>query len=304
MKRVLITGATGFIGKALAVEGLARALPVFGIASNSGRGGAPPGLAGEAALRLPDDGLLRVIEQFQPDVIFHCAGSALPALSFSSPSRDFRCSAPVVQDLLESARQAAPRAHLVLLSSAAVYGQAASLPISEKTAPSPVSPYGFHKWIGEILSREYAQVYGLRISSARVFSAYGPHLTKQVVWDSICKLAKPGLAEFPGTGEESRDFIFINDLVDALYRIADREDEGHQVINVASGEETRIAEVVGTVARYMGVSEGRWRFTGQTASAAPPHWRADISELRSLGFETTVSFEEGVRRTVEWSRSR
>lgn len=148
-------------------------------------------------MRLPDEELVQLVNEFQPDVLFHCAGSALPAKSFTSPSHDFQCAVPVVQHLLEAVRRSAPVAHIVLLSSAAVYGQPVAFPISEDVPPAPVSPYGFHKWLGEILAREYAEIYGMRISSARIFSAYGPRLTKQVVWDSIRKLQVRVLLNFP-----------------------------------------------------------------------------------------------------------
>lgn len=302
MKRIMITGVTGFIGRALAIEGLERGHAVFGIGSDSCRGEMPAGLAGETTMRLPDDGLLRHIEAFDPEILFHCAGSALPMRSFTAPAHDFTCSVPVVQNLLEAVRRGSPGTHVILLSSAAVYGQPVSLPISEEAGPSPVSPYGFHKWLGEILSREYSEVFGLRISNARIFSAYGPHLRKQVVWDSIRKLAEPGIAEFPGTGRETRDFIYIDDLTEALYRVGDREGDGHEIVNVATGVEMRISDVVSVVARHMGVSADRWRFSGEADLTTPSNWRADVSKLLSMGFHPSVPFEEGVRRTVAWAR--
>lgn len=300
MKNFLITGVSGFIGRALAVSAVARNYSVWGVGSEAGFGNMPAGLAGESTFRLPNDDLQRVVEEFQPDVIFHCAGSALPAQSIQSPTHDFQCSVPVVQHLLEVARQVAPKVHIVVLSSAAVYGQATDLPITEEVIPAPVSPYGFHKWVGEILCREYAEIYGLRVSSARIFSAYGPNLTKQVIWDSINKLDRPRIAEFSGTGDESRDFVFIDDLVEALFHVAARPGGGHEVINVASAVETKISEVVATVARQMGVSNHRWKFTGKQVPGAAVHWRADISKLQSLGFVPSTSLDEGIKRTLAW----
>jgi len=302
MKRIMITGVTGFIGQALAVEAVARGCAVFGIGSDSGMVQMPAGLTNAVSMRLPDEGLDRLVEKFQPEIFFHCAGSALPAKSFLSPSHDFKSSVPIVQSLLEAVRQGAPEAHVVVLSSAAVYGQPLTLPISEMERPAPVSPYGFHKWLGEILSREYSEIYGLRVSNARIFSAYGPHLRKQVLWDSIQKLTNQDEPEFPGTGEETRDFIYIDDLIEALYLIGNRESGGHEVVNVASGVETRISEVVNLVARHLDLLAGGWRFTGETDRAAPSTWRADISKLQGQGFVPSISFDEGVRRTVEWVR--
>lgn len=297
----MITGVTGFIGRSLAGEAVARGYSVFGLASDSSVAGKPDGLAATRALRLPDESVFGMVAEFQPEILFHCAGSALPTQSFTSPTHDFACSVPVIQNLLEAVCRSAPQTHVVLLSSAAVYGQPTFLPVSEEVVPSPVSPHGFHKWLGEILSREYSEIYGLRISNARIFSAYGPHQRKQVVWDAIQKLANHDKAEFQGTGRETRDFIFIDDLVEALFQIGLRGSRGHEVINVASGVETQIAEVVAAVARHLGRPEGRWEFSGEKVQADPSNWRADITRLRSLGFAPSISFEEGVRRTVEWS---
>lgn len=302
MSRILISGASGFIGRALAAAALARGEEVYVLASGSEAEALPTGLAGSSALRLPDEGLRSILENFQPDLVFHCAGSARPADSFAEPAHDFRSTVPVIQGLVEALRLAAPQAHLVLLSSAAVYGQPEHLPIRETASLNPVSPYGYHKWMGEILAREYAEVFGLKITTARIFSAYGPALTKQVVWDAIGKLSRPGSGEFPGTGEETRDFIYIDDLVAALFCLAARPGEGHEVFNVATGVETSIREVVATVARELGVPDSQWRFTGTTQPATPVHWRADISHLQGLGFASSIPLAEGVRRTVTWAR--
>jgi UDP-glucose 4-epimerase len=298
MKRIMITGVTGFIGRALAVEGVARGHSVFGLGSDSGIGQMPAGLAGEAAMRLPDERLVQNVEAFQPEIVFHCAGSALPAKSLKQPGEDFVSSVPVVQGVLEAIRLGAPGAHFVCLSSAAIYGDPLTLPVSEGARLSPLSPYGFHKWMGELLCQEYAAVYGIRSTSARIFSAFGPGLEKQLLWDAIGKLKGCDEAVFLGSGEETRDFIFIDDLVEALYRLTENESSGHEVFNVASGTEVRISEVVATVARHLGLDSSRWRFSGEEVRGIPSNWRADISRLRALGFEPQCSFDEGVRRTV------
>lgn len=298
MKRIMITGVTGFIGRALAGEAVARGCAVFGIGSDSGAGKMPAGLANEAAMRLPDADLVRLVGEFQPEILFHCAGSALPAKSLKLPDDDFHSSVPVVQGVLEAIRLSAPAAHLVCLSSAAVYGDPVTLPVSEDARPSPLSPYGFHKWMGELLCQEYAVVYGIRSTSARIFSAYGPGLQKQLLWDAIGKLKGRDEAVFLGSGEETRDFIFIKDLVNALFCLADKSSSGHDVVNVATGIEVRIADVVATVARHLGVDSSRWSFSGEVTQGIPSHWRADISRLRACGFEPQCSFDEGVRLTV------
>lgn len=303
MKRVLITGATGFIGRALTESFLAEGAAVYAVASPGG-GSLPDGLSGSLRLRLPSPDLHRHLEEWQPDLVFHCAGSALPGQSLTDPSRDFISAVPVMQELLEGLRLFSPGAHLVLLSSAAVYGQPERLPVSESDPVHPLSPYGYHKWMTELLCQEYAAIYGLRTSCARVFSAYGPGLQKQILWDAMRKLRSDLPASFFGTGAETRDFIHIDDLVTALRLIGDRADDSkHFVCNVASGVEIRIDEAVAAVAEALGVPAGSWRFSGEVNPGAPSCWRADLSRLKGLGFSPQVDFALGVRHTVEAAAS-
>jgi len=301
MKRVLITGVTGFIGRALAESFLGSGMPVYGVASLGG-GAAPEGLADVVRLKLPDGELRKKLAAWSPDLVFHCAGSALPSRSLSDPAGDFVSAVPVTQELLEGLRQEAPGAHLVALSSAAVYGQPEGLPVSETDPTHPLSPYGYHKWMSELLCQEYSGIYGMRTTCARVFSAYGPGLRKQLLWDAISKLRGNDRAVFFGTGTETRDFIYIDDLVAALRLLGDRAEEApHLACNVASGIETRIDEAVAAVAGALGAlggAAGGWCFSGEVAPGAPSCWRADIGRLERIGFTPLVSFEEGVRRTV------
>lgn len=298
MKRVLITGVTGFIGRSLAESCLASGASVYGVAS-LGECAAPAGLSDLVRLRLPDAELRKKLAAWQPDLVFHCAGSALPSRSLSDPSGDFVSAVPVMQELLEGLRHEVPGAHLVALSSAAVYGQPERLPVLETDPIHPLSPYGYHKWMSELLCQEYSGIYGLRTTCARVFSAYGPGLRKQILWDAISKLRGNDGAVFFGTGAETRDFIHIDDLVAALRLLGESPDEArHVACNVASGIETRIDDAVAAVAGALGAAAGEWRFSGEVAPGAPSCWRADIGRLERLGFTPAVSFDEGVRRTV------
>ncbi|MCB1202754.1 MAG: NAD(P)-dependent oxidoreductase [Verrucomicrobiae bacterium] len=302
MKRILITGASGFIGEALAVEGVSRGHSVFAIgAEPDGNACVIDGAAETVALRLPSTEIAPLLAAWRPDVLFHCAGSAFPAQSVNDPSRDFQSSVPVLHNLLEAVRTHAPNAHLIYLSSAAVYGKPYILPTPESLEPAPLSPYGFHKWLGEILCREYSDVYGIKTSVARIFSAFGPGLERQIIWDAIGKFRREKSPVFFGTGMESRDFIYIDDLVRALFRMAELESSSHSVINVASGEGNRISEVIAMVAERMGVKDGSWSFSGIESPGIPPAMIADITKLCMIGSRPECSFLEGIERTVDWA---
>lgn len=297
MSRVLITGVSGFIGRALAQRLLAEGAMVFGLASP--RGHSPVGLSGCAFIRLPHPDLHNCLAEWRPNSVFHCAGSSRPARSLEDPAGDFVSTVPAMLCVLEAVRSASPQSRVIYVSSAAVYGQPERLPILESDPVNPISPYGYHKWMAELLCREYSEIFGLQTVCARVFSAYGGGLRKQIVWDAITKLGGSGEAVFHGTGKETRDFIHIDDLVEALVRLeAEPTDETHEVCNVASGVETRIDTVVATVARILGRPEGTWRFLGDALLGTPVRWCADTAKLASTGFIPRVAFEAGVLRTV------
>ena len=120
-----------------------------------------------------------------PSTIFHLAGGSSVGLSIAQPFEDFSRTVSSTARLLEWLRGSAPECRLIVASSAAVYGAEYSGPISEDAKPVPMSPYGHHKLMMEQLCRSYAVTFGLSSTVARLFSVYGPHLRKQLLWD-IC----------------------------------------------------------------------------------------------------------------------
>lgn len=300
--RVLITGASGFIGRALASSFIRKGVDVFGIGTEPEAGMTGSGKFSDyRTMRLPDAEFGSLLSLWAPSLIYHCAGSADPARSLIDPRRDFEGSLPVVFNLLEALRESKTLAHFVLLSSAAVYGQPDELPVREDSPLAPLSPYGFHKRLSEMMCAQYSELYGIQTSCARIFSAYGPGLKRQVVWDAIKKFSGGGQLEFMGTGEESRDFIFIDDLVEALEMIGVSSVRGHRVWNVASGVETPIAELVRTIASAMGRKSADWKFTSAHSEGVPRNWRADITSLADLGFSPRNEITEGVAKTIAWA---
>ena len=114
-------------------------------------------------------------------------------------------------------------------------------PVSETHKPAPLSPYGYHKLQCELLCEEFARLFALPTATARIFSAYGPGLRRQVVWDIFERVLTTGALVLHGTGAESRDFIHATDIARALVRLADMAPCQGEVYNVASGEEVTIA---------------------------------------------------------------
>jgi UDP-glucose 4-epimerase len=191
---------------------------------------------------------------------------------------------------------------LIYLSSAAVYGNPEKLPIQETQSFNPISPYGFHKLMSEQLCMEFFKIYNLPTASARIFSAYGPGLRRQVLWD-ICQkaLTQPAL-KLLGTGEESRDFIHGRDVAKAIYLLAEKAPCQAEVYNLANGVETTIRELAELVLDKIG-QPIPLEFDGSIRVGNPVNWQADINRLTQLGFAPEVPLERGINIYAQWCRA-
>ena len=233
------------------------------------------------------------------DLCINCSGAASVAESYQDPQRDFELNVANVGRILDAIRKADLACRFLNLSSAAVYGNPASLPISEQTEARPISPYGLHKHQAEQMCRDFVDRFGLRTCSIRIFSAYGPMLRKQLFWDLHCKAESSREVELWGTGKESRDFIESSDLARAIRIVCEESAFAGEVVNVANGQEVRIEEAVRLFLENYG-SEYSYVFNGRTREGDPRNWCADISLLSSLGYRPSVSIERGVRNYVAW----
>ncbi len=293
MKRILIIGSEGFIGSSVArvlreTFDIQRADIVYGVEGANYRQIDPD---------VPD--FAQLLDVTKPEVVVNCSGAASVPLSFEDPARDFRLNTLRVHEILEAIRISLPSARFVHLSSAAVYGNPKTLPVREEASPAPVSPYGWHKFYAEQICREYALLFNLQSISLRIFSCYGPRLRKQLFWDSYQKALKSKTPQFFGSGEEARDFIYVDDLARAIQLVIEKADFDGRAINAASGTMTTIREAVETLLRHLG-DQYEANFTGQVRRGDPDRWVADISYLERLGFSPAFDVKMGLERTAEW----
>lgn len=305
MKRqetVLVCGAAGFIGshacRALAAAGyvvacVSRTSPAGPVAKHA----AQQSFIGDLKDRAFAE---RVLQAVKPHRIIFAAGPADVQQSMEDPARDFAEQSMPLLNVLAASRKANRPPGILLVSSAAVYGQPTALPVSETASATPLSPYGFHKLMQESMLAEFRALYGIPTCSARAFSTLGPGQRRLAVWD-ITRRAMRGVLDLPGTGEESRDYLYADDLARALVYIVSRGRFEGEIYNVASGREVLIRELAREVFASLGI-HGEPRFTGVALPGSPARWRADISRLRSLGFEPETKLEEAVARTVDWIR--
>ena len=233
------------------------------------------------------------------DVCINCSGAANVPESLRVPLRDFNLNAVNVFKLLESIRVLQPSCRFVNLSSAAVYGNPRQLPISEDSPTDPISPYGVHKKASEAFCEEFYRFFKLKTCSLRIFSAYGDGLKKQLFWDLYRKARSQEKVTLFGTGEESRDFIFVEDLVNAILVVAQNSSYEADVVNVANGEQVFLKDCVSIFFEKFDASI-EYAFSGEGRSGDPDNWVADISRLKDLGYEQSFSLEQGLDRYCKW----
>lgn len=296
MRSAIVTGAGGFLGSAVGRCFSRQKWSVIGLGSSVDTTASWDAFY---PLMLPNPRLTELLSIHQPDVLIHCVGSASVPSSFTAPDRDFVASPVVLQELLEQVRRVSPRSRVIFLSSAAVYGSPRQLPISEQDELNPESPYGFHKRMCEELCEEYSRFFGIQTAVVRIFSAYGPGLRRQVVWDICEKALRESEVLLQGTGEESRDFVYVDDAAAALLRIAMQAECVGEAYNLASGIETNIEELAKLIVSRLAPGK-RIRFSGQKPQGMPQRWRADISSLHKLDFQNMYSFEAGLDKTLAW----
>lgn len=298
MMRLLITGAGGFLGHYLVEEANAQ-FQVVGIDRIS----RPRDLNCQwAECSVPSEQFESLIAQIKPDAIIHAAGTASVQFSILNPLDDFKQNVFVFAYLLEAVRKFAPQCRVVLISSAAVYGNPEKMPVAESAVTRPLSPYGYHKLLCELMGLQYTQVYGVKFAAARVFSAYGEGLRKQVLWDICQKILSDGEVELAGTGDETRDFIHARDVAKGLLALIAHARFDGDTYNLANGEQVKIRDLAALLSRAMNRSV-EIKFSGVSRQGDPLNWQADIHEIRKLGFIPSIKFEEGVRGYADWVRS-
>ena len=310
MAKYLVTGVAGFVGRSIAAALLARGEEVRGVDSFiTGKRSNLEGLEGleflEGDLANPTvcasacDGV---------EVIFHEAALASVPRSVADPvSTNVNC-VDATLNLLVAARAASVR-RVVYAGSSSAYGDVLTLPKSEDMLPGPISPYAVAKLAGEHYMRSFAHVYGLETVVLRYFNVFGPYQDPLSPYSGVLALfcRKMLAGEQPtinGDGEQSRDFTYIDNVVEAnlLAAEASAGKVSGRMMNVATGRRSTLNQTFRLLCELTG-------FTGAAAygpsrSGDVRHSLADIRLAKELlGYEPKVDFREGLHRTVEWYRS-
>ncbi|MFO7664861.1 MAG: NAD-dependent epimerase/dehydratase family protein [Chloroflexota bacterium] len=295
--RFLVTGGAGFLGSTLAnrlaTDG--HTVHVLDDLSNGETRRLNPGIAfthGDVDNVPLLWSLLRDVE-----CVYHLAARVSVPQSILYPREYSRVNVSGTVSLMEAMRDTGV-GRVVFTSSGAVYGRQDRQPVRENDTPHPDSPYAVSKWAAEQYIHTIGELWGLETVILRIFNAYGPHQSlpashAPVVPRFVQQALTGGSIIIFGSGRQTRDFIYVNDVVDALVSAATATGVNRSVINIGSGQETSIVDLVGAIEN--GTGKRANIIVNQEKSGGVPHLAADISLARELlGFRPKINLATGL----------
>jgi UDP-glucose 4-epimerase len=308
--RTLVTGGAGFIGSHLVDALLARGdtVTVVDNLSSGNEGNLAAALDAGAVLERLDirdaAGLASTVAAADPQLIFHLAAQVDVRVSLSDPALDARTNVEGTINVLEAARAARPGspARVVFSSTGgAIYGETDLLPTPETVEPLPMAAYGQSKFCAERYLGLYARLYGMSTVALRFGNVYGPrqdpHGEAGVVAIFCGRLRDGGVPKIFGTGTQTRDYIYVADLVQALLRAGDIDGVG--VVNIGTEEETSVLDIVARLAELHGPDTPEPEFADARLGEIERSC-LDASRAREvLGWSAETPISEGLRLTYE-----
>ena len=316
-KSVLITGGLGFIGSNLAIRLVREGADVTVCdAMLEGYGGNFANVReveGEIETRIADvrdeEEMGRLVEG--RDVIFHLAAQVSHVLSLSNPYPDIDINIKGTAVVLEACRKRNPSALVVRSGTRGQYGPAVTLPVSEETPPNPRGIYEISQLSAEMICRTYTRIHGVRTVPLRLTNVYGPRSQMKhphfgvVNWFVRLALTGEPVPIF-GTGKILRDFLYVDDCVEALVAAAVEPATVGEVLNVGDDHASTFLEVAEILRDLVpGTRIVFTDFTPERKAQEPGDFVSDISKIRRLtGWQPSIGLREGLARTVEFYRER
>ncbi|HDG98728.1 MAG TPA: NAD-dependent epimerase/dehydratase family protein [Desulfobacterales bacterium] len=309
-KTVLVTGGAGAIGSNLtrALADAGAFVIVLDDLSSSERWNVPSRpevLFVEGSVL--DEILLKRVFFERPQIVFHLAAFFANQNSVDHPERDLMVNGLGTLKVLQYSQLAGVERFVYASSGCSIYGSSAPLPLKEEFMSLHLSsPYQITKMLGELYCNFFYNHYGLKVVKPRFFNSYGPGEVPgqyRNVIPNFIYWAMQGLPlPITGTGEETRDFTYVGDIVDGLLRAGAMEQAVGEEFNLASGVETKIIDLANMVNDIVGNKAGV-KFLPRRKWDTKPRLLASIEKAKKLiGYEPKTSFEEGLRNTIKWFR--
>ena len=280
--KCFVTGAAGFLGTALSNRLVQEGHEVIGLDDCS---------AGEP---------LRLLKNV--DVIYHLAAKVIVPDSLLYPGEYEKTNVGGTVTLLEAMHDVGNR-KMIFASSGAIYGNQPVMPLQEDMNPRPESPYAVSKLAGEFYIRTIGQLWGLQAVCLRIFNCYGPYqgfsfAHSPVIPTFLRQCALKGTVVIHGDGTKTRDFVYVDDAVDAFVAASALEDSDETVINVGSGRETTVNEVLEIAEKITGIEPQVVHNPRRVGGAN--RMCADLTiAKKKLNYQPKITLEEGMRRTFE-----
>ena len=308
MARILITGGAGFIGSHVADAHLARGDQVLIVDDLShGRRENIPAGAEFVELDIRDQAVADLIIDWRPDIVSHHAAQMDVRLSVADPRFDASVNVDGLLNLLEAVRKVGIRRFVYVSSGGVVYGEPEERPTPESAPKLPESPYGVTKLAGEQYLYYYHRVHGLDYAALRYANVYGPrqdpHGEAGVVAIFSTRLVDGASLTVYGDGEQTRDYVYVSDVVAANLCVAEAELPPARALddrafNVGTGVETSVNQLAASLTRAAG-REPRVEYAPPRAGELR-HSSLDIARLRGLGWAPRVKVDDGLAETYRW----
>lgn len=311
-RHVLVTGADGFIGSHLTERLVSYGARVSAYVRGSSTSGTvryelrniahlEPSLHAVLAGNLASPDAAELIADLAPEVVMHLAAEAYVPKSFAQPREVLESNLMGTLNVLHAAKANRAIRRVVATSSSEIYGTTEGERIDERHPFYPTSPYAASKVACDRLCYAYHRTYGLPVAIVRPFNTFGP----RHVYDVIPKFLALALRGEPitvhGTGEQSRDFTYVDDMVDAFLTMGEHPDAVGAAINFGTGRDVTINEVARAVKELTGSPSEIVHVEDRAAQV--DRLCCDARLAQSLGWRAKVPFREGLRRNVEWART-
>ena len=304
----VVTGGGGFIGSHI-IENLVRQRNTVKIIDNFSTGKRENIDAFKNDVEIIDADLAETknLAQFLKGADYVIHQAAIPSVpkSILDPLKSHNANVNGTLNLLLACRDAGVK-RFVYASSSSLYGDSPTLPKHESMMPNPLSPYGAQKLFAEMYCQVFTKAYGLETVSLRYFNVFGPRQDSTSQYSGVLALFIPAVLQgrrptIYGDGLQSRDFTYVQNVVEANLLACKVPGVAGQVFNVACGDRITVNSMLHQINKIVGVDISP--IYAEPRSGDIKHSQADITRAREhLGYEPKVSFEEGLRATVEWYR--
>ncbi len=298
-KKILVTGGAGFIGFHLCTRlaGLTSDLTIYDNLSS----GKMENVKDVGKAKLVKGDILdpkKLLSVEKADLIYHLAAQVVVPYSMENPLIDFETNAKGTVHVLEKARK--DDAKLVFASSAAVYGNPTVFPTPETYGFHPFSCYGLSKVVGEEYCEMYRDQYGLDVTIMRFANVYGLRC-HGVIHDFLDKIAKnPAKLEIIGTGLQSRDFVHVSDVVDALITVGSEEFTNGRTYNLGYGTTIKIIDLAKLMLQILNLQDKT------VVTTTGVSWQGDVTTIwfdnskakKELNWSPKVSLEESIKEVI------